>query len=992
MNEDKDTSRPAAPWRSAPRLSAVLVFSLALHCVHAQTVYAQPPAPLRHFELAAGDASVMLNEFSRQSDLQVGFDFNIVRGITTREVKGDLDPAVALKSMLRGTNLKFDFVNDHTLAITPKEPSFLARLWHRQETHSNQTPDDNLMEQVLVAGVGEGGSLPLLGSQMIRLGRSDIDRSGLATTEDFLRTLPQVFGGGPSQDTVLGREAQTNSAYGNGINLRGLDAGATLVLLDGRRIAPSGTAGAFDDISNIPLSIIDHIDVLPDGASARYGADAVGGVVNFVTRTNLAGAQSQVRGGGVTNGAMGERQFSQLFGNSRDSGSDLFAFEYFQRDPLRSQYRWQQTSDLTAWGGSNFNVPFGSPGTITDGSHFWPLPKNATGLSAGSLSQGPPNLYDQRQGTYITPGEDRWSLFGRNTLKLTDSLGLYAQGLFTRRKVDALQGTSNPLYATVPESNPFYVNPTGIAGPVTVITGTAGFFGPPVAHNRVDTGNFALGLTSSLSHGWTANTSLAYTFEQQHEIVHGLFDQSALDAALADPNPATAFNPFGDASNNNPATLAAIGGSGVYRLSSNLKTAAITARGTPIGAPGGDVETTHGAEYRIQNFSSIVTLPGLGTDYSGLLSRRIFATFGELRIPLIGEGNAMEFARRVELSLGARHESYSDIGSATVPKVGLLWTVRKELNLRSTWSRSFRPPILTDMTQTGTYSEVLQLPDPAASTGSTNVLLRFGTNPNLQPEKARTWTFGTDFAPRFLPGATFSLTYFNVAYSGRIDQAVLTSTLLSQPNLAWLVNRNFTQAQVADICNHSTFLGAPGGCSSASLGAVIDNRLRNIALLKTNGIDLIGKYSLDSRPGRFDFGLNGTYLLRYSQANTPDSPLLNIVNTQNNPINFRFRGLAGWTDRGFGAVTFVNFQNSYRDTLSVPNRGIASWTTVDLQLSYELPGDTPGWLGNTQFALSAQNVFNVSPPFVNNSVGVGYDQENGDLYGRLLSFEVRKRW
>ncbi|WP_323825570.1 hypothetical protein, partial [Pseudomonas aeruginosa] len=78
----------------------------------------------------------------------------------------------------RGTNLKFDFVNDHTLAITPKEPSFLARLWHRQETHSNQTPDDNLMEQVLVAGVGEGGSLPLLGSQMIRLGRSDIDRSG----------------------------------------------------------------------------------------------------------------------------------------------------------------------------------------------------------------------------------------------------------------------------------------------------------------------------------------------------------------------------------------------------------------------------------------------------------------------------------------------------------------------------------------------------------------------------------------------------------------------------------------------------------------------------------------------------------------------------------------------------------------------------------------------------------------------------------------------
>ncbi len=158
-------------------------------------------------------------------------------------------------------------------------------------------------------------------------------------------------------------------------------------------------------------------------------------------------------------------------------------------------------------------------------------------------------------------------------------------------------------------------------------------------------------------------------------------------------------------------------------------------------------------------------------------------------------------------------------------------------------------------------------------------------------------------------------------------------------------------------------------------------------------MDLIGRYSLENHAGRFDFGLNGTYLFRYSQSNTPSSPLDNIVSTQNNPINLRARGSAAWTRRGFGAAGFVNFENRYRDMLSVPNRGVSPWTTIDLQLSYQTPGDALGWLGNTQFALNVQNLFNVNPPFLNNNaVGLGYDQENADLYGRMASFEIRKRW
>jgi outer membrane receptor protein involved in Fe transport len=243
-----------------------------------------------------------------------------------------------------------------------------------------------------------------------------------------------------------------------------------------------------------------------------------------------------------------------------------------------------------------------------------------------------------------------------------------------------------------------------------------------------------------------------------------------------------------------------------------------------------------------------------------------------------------------------------------------------------------------------------------------------------------------------MPGLSVSLTYFNISDSGRIDNVQFGRDVLSLPTFSWLVNRNITPAQLTDACSNSVYVGA-GTCQASAATAIIDNRLRNIALLKTDGIDLIGRYSFENRAGKFDLGLNGTYLFAYSQANTPSSALVDIVSTQTHPINIKARGAASWSRRGFGVSTFINFQNRYRDTLSVPNRGISPWTTIDLQLSYETTGDTLGWLGHTQFALNAQNLFDVYPPFLNNNAaGVGYDQENADLYGRMVSFEVRKRW
>lgn len=952
-----------------------------------------------HFHIEAGDASLALNEFSRQSNLQVLFDYNVLRKKTTRLVDGDLKPARALKKMLAGTGLVFDFVNDHTLAVTPRKPSFFERLWHRAkepdlsiQDRSRQDLSGQGIDEVLIESELDGSTHPLLGGSTLSASRFEIDRSGFATAEDFIRTLPQIFGGGPGPYTVLGNEASTNSARGSGVNLRGLDAGATLVLIDGKRVAPSGTQGAFDDISNIPLSIVDHVDVMPDAASVRYGADAIGGVVNFVTRPNFSGALTQVRGGGGTDGSQGQRQLSQIVG----IGTGLVGFEFFQQDPLLARQRWQETSNLTPFGGSDFRIPFANPGTIFEDGRYYPVPSGPHGaaLSTLNLAPGAPNLYDQFQGTDITPDQRRWSVFGRTNNEISDSLTLSAEGLFTRRTTTDLATATNPLVLSVPSSNPFYFNPSGGTGPVTVLYGSRADFGPPLVGNRIDTGNFSIGMTTAIWEGWIATGYAAYTFEKQHQRAAGQVNQVALNEALADPDPTSAFNPFGEGKETNPATLAAIGTSTVFDSNSSLTSVGATAVGHIIELPAGDLTATVGQEFRSQSFDTFATLGTPSSDYDprSALGRHIVSTFAEFQVPLIGADNSGPFARQLEVSLSGRYEHYSDVGGGSVPKFGLLWSPAANTSFRGTWSQSFRPPNLPDLIAKSSYSTVQTLSDPSSSTGSTAVLIRYGTNPELRTQRARTWTFAADLTPAVVPGLSASLTYFNTRYAGRIDRAQITPDVLGNPQDAWLINRNYTSTDLSEACTHSVYVGTPGTCLTSSVGAIVDDREQNIQLLKTDGVDVLTKYDIEIPRGTLGIGLSGTYLFHYSQADSPGTPLLNDVSTQNNPVNLRVRGSTHWTYGRVDASAYINFTNSYRDTISVPNRGVSPWTTLDTQLRLETSADELSWLGHTQFVLSVHNIFARTAPFLNNRLGVGYDQENADLYGRRLSFEVLKHW
>lgn len=851
-------------------------------------------------------------------------------------------------------------------------------------------------QEVVVTGTHVRGEQPI-GEHVISLSRESIETSGAATVQDFLRTLPQTFGGGPTEDThYFSAETQTNSGLGAGINLRGLGARATLVLINGKRLAPSGSEAAFADIENIPLAAVERIDILPDSASALYGADAVGGVVNFVMRDNFSGAESLARGGSGTENTQREYQLAQTLGSHWDSGHAMVSVEYYRRDALPAEARRYATSNLVPLGGSNFDTFLSNPGNIVVGNQTYAIPhgQNGTALTAGELIPGTQNLSNVYADADLLPSQRRISLYGSGKQILTDGLTLFGNAMVSQR--DARQQSSGlEAQISVPNSNPFYVNPTGGTGPLRIDYSFLKDIGPGYSDVLVSDLNLTLGLDIDLGTAWKVSLYGNYAQERENQFNGGQVNQSALTAALADSNPATAFNPFGDGSNTNPATIGKLVTGSRFYTDSRLRTADITADG-PIGhLPGGPIKLALGADHRNQVFDTITPESPIQPANRAALSRNVLAGFAELTVPLFGADNGRTGYRRLEFSVAGRYEHYSDFGQAVTPKLGLVWSPLDAVALRGTWGRSIRAPTLSDLDASQNLIIATTLLDTGTPLGAANALVESGKNPSLTVEHARSWTAGIDVDAReWANGLTFSTTFFNIDFRDRIQAPPFGPGILNDPVFAGLVTRNPTAEQLASACSRAryfSFTATP--CTLSGATAIVDLRIQNMERVSTRGLDFNTSYARAWAPGVLKLSLDGTWLFRFTQQEEAAAVPQQLLGTQNNPINLKMRGSVSWQQRRWGGTLGVNFQNRYLDTVSVPNRPISSYTTFDTQLRYELGTSGNSYLANTRLELNAINVFNKSPPFLNNAVAqLGYDQENADPLGRLVSFQVRKTW
>jgi iron complex outermembrane recepter protein len=959
------------------------------------TLVVKPMRSAIHID--AGGAASTLNEFSRQSGLQLLFDYNIVRGLKTRALSIDADACGALTNMLAGTKLVFDYVNAHTLAVTEMPQEVRQPLYAREtssegalesghvQSASASDASASLLDEVHISAEREQ-THALVGADTARLSALDIDRSSAANVTQLIQTLPENFGGGPTEDTVLGREAASNSGLGIGMNLRGLGASATTSLLNGRPIAPSGTSASFADVSNIPLVALDHIDIVPAGSSLRYGSGDYGGIANFVLKRGFDGSETQARIGTATSSGLTEKELSQLWGRSGADRNVMVAFEYDHRSALDASARAQATSNLSAFGGSNFDSEMGNPGTIRLGSQTWAIPYGQDGkrLAASQLIAGTENLHDIRAGTTVLPDQERWSIYVTGERTLGDGINIFSDNLFSSRRVrQNLPAVMSTL--SVPSTNPFYVNPADGLQPVQVLYGFLDDLGPQTLEGVVRTGNFAVGFDGWQPGGWTVSGGLSFSFEKQDNELGGRVDSTALNNALADSDPERAFDPFGDGSYTNPATLASIRSTATYELSSSYWLLNMAADRELTKLPAGSLTLSSGMDVRRQGLSSSAI--SAGTDTSIRQSRDTEGVFAEMRIPLIGE----QQQERVVLGVGGRYERNSDVGSSFSPSIGAVWKIAPVLTVRGGWAELHKPSSLGDLSELYAGSELAMLPDSASPTGLAEALVRFGGNHGLKPERAYSRSLGLDIGTRSSTPATLALTYFDIDVRNQIDSLSSTEDFFGSNAFSGFVNRIPTTAERTNACTAGTLIGDLTSCLTAPIAGIVDLRLNNIARTETRGFDVATKSAWSTGIGDFDVGLNGTYILEFARAQTPTGPLIQLRNTQNNPLAAHVRGSLGWQAFGWGVFASANFSSSYRDIASRPEREVGSWTTFDLQLKYSFCGSLPQERGLT-VVLEARNLFGRYPPFLNNPLEIGYDQENGDLSGRIVSISVRKRW
>jgi iron complex outermembrane receptor protein len=524
------------------------------------------------------------------------------------------------------------------------------------------------------------------------------------------------------------------------------------MLVNGRRIAPGGVLRALSDPSMISAGASERLEVVLDGNSAIYGADAVAGVVNIITRRNFDGAESRVRYG--SGDGLDEKSVSQTFGRTWNTGSLFVAAEYYNRSDLPRIDRAFLTSDLRPYGGTDQrSTQSRVPNLVVSGVRL-PFP-TYTGAS---------NRFDSLEGDFL-PQQKRLNGFWSIRQEINADLEAWYEGFVSRRRIITDNASLGGSFQ-VPTTNAFYSLSAGAPGPATrTIEYRLPRPGPRSEGKEVGRQN-ALGLQWSLPAEWELNT---YYSRSTDRAITGLggeqLNNKTLPLVLADSNPATALNVFGG-----PISQAVYDRFISFRHQKNDSiTNHVEAKldGPLFTLPGGKVRAAAGASYdraslRYQEYQNALSPTNTASTTNDKTTRReITSGYGEIFVPLVSGQNGMPGVRRLDLSLAARYDDYSDFGTTTNPKVAAVWDPVEGVSLRATWGKSFRAPSLVDRGNLN-FVFIANVADPANGNAQITQINITGSNPNLRPEKAETYSYGLDLRPTFLEGFSMSLTYYHV--------------------------------------------------------------------------------------------------------------------------------------------------------------------------------------------------------------------------------------
>jgi outer membrane receptor protein involved in Fe transport len=875
--------------------------------------------------------------------------------------------------------------------------------------------DPHTVEEVRVTGSNIRGARPGA-SSLVVLDERELERLGRATVAEALQALPQNLGGESTEASanVRSDRAGTNAGVGTSVNLRGLGPDATLVLVDGRRMAGSGLRGDFADVSTIPNIALQRVEVLLDGASAIYGSDAVGGVVNLILRRDLDGAEVRARAGAATRGEPQEAQLGVALGRTWDAGGLFLAYEGYRRTALDTADRdFTETSDLRRFGGADRRETTAFPGNVlrtdpvTGGtSPAWGIPSGQNGrtLRPEDFQAGGINLQNQNVGVDLLPDQRRHSAFAAIRQEVGPDLELSGDLRYAAREVRA-EGYGATATLTVSRANPWFVSPVG-ATSHQIQYALRPELGNPVVYAGVRALAGAAGARLRLPGDWAVEGYAALSQQIDQNDFTGAVNSLVLAEALGNTpdNPATAynpavhgyFNPFAGQAANDPAVLSAIAvGFSRIRLRNQVATAALQADGPLFALPGGDLRAAVGVQARRETYrrtgstfnSTVAPLALPRLDFE----RSVLAAYGELRAPLVGAENRRVGIESLELTAAVRAERYDDFGSTVNPKAGLVWSPLPGLALRGGYSRSFRAPALSELHDPELYSPLRLQQGPVRLL----TLALNGGNPELDPETAVAWSAGLDWRPPGLPGLRLSLDGFRIAFKDRVDRPVLLNRAgaLTDPRLQPFVTRISPATNPADLALISRLLSDPatttaqGVFPATEYAAIVDIRQVNTSRLEVDGIDLQLGYATDAAGGRLTLGATAAWMLRYDQQVTPADALVERVGYVGQPPRLRARANADWSRGAWAAGLTLVHQSKLRD---LAGSRVAPATTVDARLRFTGPEGSA--LEDLSATLTVRNLLDRDPSFYDNPVGLGFDPGSGDPVGRFVALQLTRRW
>ncbi|MCL1066330.1 TonB-dependent receptor [Shewanella olleyana] len=723
---------------------------------------------------------------------------------------------------------------------------------------------------------------------------SAIIASGATSIDDVLQKMTSSGG------------AMTNAAVNNGsggnarVNLRGLGSNRTLVLVNGRRMIASGTGAASSvDLNTIPVSMIQRVEVLKDGASAVYGTDAIAGVVNVILKRDFDGFELNVQTGLSGQGDADESSIDFTMGNTFDKGNVVINAQYTKRGDASQADR--DFSDCPIAEGDDGLYCAGS--AYSEGGHIWGdylhnMTKSGQDEEGNPISiigdageygqyiddgEGKPKFeyfdgkseadlsgkggdyheftnddrYNYAKDSFLSTPMERLNLSFAGTYELSDNVMFFSEAMYSKRWSDQ-QMAPQPIW----NGSPWEYKPMSAGGFMTddllpwVQPGEELSYGRRMVESGsrdfsqvVDTIRLVAGFEGEFDNGWTWDASYNKGKNDSVDTLANLHNIGSINDAVLEGD----FDPFLQSSWMGD-SIAPFIYTEVNSGGSELDIAALSLSGDIVDLPAGTMAFAAGYEFRKESAyytPDSLTAQGLAND------PRVEATAGsfdvneayvELAIPLISDIPLLD---QVDLSAAIRYFDYSTFGDDTTWKLGLTWRLYDDLMLRGVQSTAFRAPTVSEL-YGGKSPSFDQIVHPA--TEQTQAEVTVGGNELLTPEEADITTLGLVYSPSYVDGLSLTVDYYDIA---------ITNTITS-------VDSNYVANQCLDAngnkINEGTALCQSANISIDNTGRIaFDNGLQNIGETNTSGFDINIAYTFDALGLDWRAGLDTSILDTYEE-------------------------------------------------------------------------------------------------------------------------------